>query len=132
MSVGFKTELTSGLPALRPPWGKQRFRLTQMRAHWGVLDPCRQGFLCVSPLLQHGNPITSKWTSGPTLGTGPIGAGRGSRGPAEHGAEGADALVAEVEGDLCHRFAAAQPAHRLQDARLLAPGAERETCFTLA
>ena len=51
--------------------------------------------------------------------------------PAEHGAEGADALVAEIEGDLGHRIAAAQPAHRLQHPGLLAPGPEAQAGLAL-
>src|SRR5471032_1480464 len=57
---------------------------------------------------------------------------RGSpRGAPEHGAEGAHALVAEVERDLRHRLAAAQPSHRLEHTRLLPPGAETEAGLAL-
>src|SRR5476651_340057 len=57
---------------------------------------------------------------------------RGSaRGAPKHGAEGADALVAEVERDLRHRLAAAQPSHRFEHACLLAPGAEAEAGLAL-
>src|SRR4051812_24666701 len=57
---------------------------------------------------------------------------RGSaRGAPEHGAEGAHALVAKIERDLRHRLAAAQPSHRFEHARLLAPCAEAEAGLAL-
>src|SRR5260370_32931864 len=61
----------------------------------------------------------------------PIGAGRGAGSAAEHGTEGADAVIAEVERHLGHGSTAAQPAHGLEHASLLAPCGETEACLTL-
>src|SRR5260370_3294312 len=61
----------------------------------------------------------------------PIAAGRGAGGPAEHGAEGADAFITEIERHLGDRRAAAQSSHRFQHSRLLPPGAEAEAGFAL-
>src|SRR4051812_31719550 len=47
----------------------------------------------------------------------------------EHGAEGADTFIAEIERHLRDRLATAQPAHGVEDAGLLAPGPEAETGF---
>ena len=57
--------------------------------------------------------------------------GRGTRGAAEHGTEGADAFVAQVECYLRDRRAVGEPSHRFEHACLLAPGAEAEACFAL-
>ena len=48
-----------------------------------------------------------------------------------HGAEGAHALVAEVERDLCDGGATAQSAHRLQHSGLLPPCAEAQARLAL-
>src|SRR5471032_1563682 len=57
---------------------------------------------------------------------------RGSaRGAPKHGAEGAHALVAEIERDLRHRLTAAQPSHRFEHACLLPPRAEAEAGLAL-
>src|SRR5476649_551040 len=57
---------------------------------------------------------------------------RGSaRGAPKHGAESTHALVAEVERDLRHRLATAEPSHRFEHACLLAPRAEAEAGFAL-
>src|SRR5471030_142748 len=56
---------------------------------------------------------------------------RSARGAPEHGAKSAHALVAEVERDLRHRLAAAQPSHRFEHTCLLAPRAEAEAGFAL-
>src|SRR5260221_10467277 len=58
-------------------------------------------------------------------------AGRGAGGATEHRAEGADAVVTEVEGDLRDGRAAAQAPHGLEHASLLAPGAEGKSGLAL-
>src|SRR6185437_708483 len=58
-------------------------------------------------------------------------AGRSSRSATEHSAEGADALVAQIEGDTGHGFAGTQSAHCFEDAGLLAPAAEGHTRLAL-
>ena len=65
------------------------------------------------------------------MGTAAKLAGRRPGGAVEHGAEGADALIAEIERDLGDGFTAAQPTHGFEHPGLLPPRAEAQARLVL-
>src|SRR5687768_4655906 len=111
MSVGFKLNSLRGCGRQRPIWLNDGLEYPNWEAHWGDSRSFRQ-----APCGLAARPVL---------------AGRSPCRPTEHGAERAHAFIAEIEGDLGHRIAAAQPAHGLEHPRLLAPGTEAEAGLAL-
>src|SRR6185437_3619608 len=75
-----------------------------------------------------GGPALDRFNPGP-LAPPPreIGPWRGAEHPCEHGGEGGDAVIAEVERYAGHRLAVGEARHRREQARLLPPDRQAET-----